>query len=72
MANKERTDYHYIVVPLDKDESEKAERRGITNTFCVDMATATEVMNRLNKYSGVIWRIKTTTDEVFNWNNLKY
>lgn len=70
MANKARTDYPYIVVPLDNEESDKAKRRGITNTFCVDMTTATEVMNRLNKYSGVIWRIKTTTDETFNWNNL--
>lgn len=63
-----KEDYPYMVVPFDKDEEEKAKTKGIPSTFCADIDVAIDVMTRQNKYSGVLWRIKPTEDEVLNWN----
>lgn len=63
-----KKDYPYIVVPFDENEKEKANKKGIPNTFCANMHVATGVMTRQNKYSGVLWRIKPTENEVLNWN----
>ena len=63
-----KKDYPYIVVPFDENEKEKANKKGIPSTFCANIDVATDVMTRQNKYSGVLWRIKPTENEVLNWN----
>ncbi len=63
-----KKDYPYMVVPLNEDEKEKAMTKGIPDTFCANIDIATDVMTRQNKYSGVLWRIKPTENEVLNWN----
>ena len=60
--------YPYKVVPLDKKEEKKAKEKGISNTFCSKKEVAIEVVNRLNKYSGISWFVRpTTNDDKFNW-----
>ncbi len=65
--NTFKEDYPYIVVPLDETEKRKAKHRGLPNTFTRTMDSAIEIMERQNKYSGVIWRIKRTEHEVLDW-----
>lgn len=66
--NKFKKNYPYIVVPLNESEKEKADGKGIKDTFCANIDIATEVKTRLDWYSGVLWRIKQTEDETLNWN----
>lgn len=71
MKNGEfKKDYPYIVVPFDENEKEKANKKGIPNTFCASINIAIEVKARQDKYSGVFWRIKRTENEVLDWSLL--
>lgn len=57
----------YMVVPANEVEEAKAKVLGRSGAFYADMKTAQEVLERQNKYSGVLWRIKETEDEEIDW-----
>lgn len=60
-------DYPYIVVPFDETEAKKARADGLSSTFCNNYNTAKECCERLNKHSGVKWKIKKTENEKCVW-----
>lgn len=68
---KERSfqeDYPFMVVPLNENEEKKARAAGIPSTFCISELAAKEVMERQNKYSGILWKVRATTEnDKLNW-----
>ena len=66
--NKE---YPFIVVPLDEIEVKKAHADGLSPTFCKSYDIAKECCDRLNKNSGVKWKIKKTENEKCEWQILE-
>lgn len=68
--NEFRNDYPFMVVPFDKVEEMKANKKGMSKSFTRTMDCAIEIMNRQNKHSGVLWKIKKTENEVPNWSVL--
>lgn len=69
--HKERSfqeDYPFMVVPFDDNEEKRAKAAGIPSTFCNSELGAREVMNRQNKHSGILWKVRPTTEnDKLNW-----
>lgn len=61
-------DYPFMVVPLNENEEKKAKAAGIPSTFCNSELGARKVMNRQNRHSGILWKVRATTEnDKLNW-----